>query len=214
VLASAAPLLLLNIYCPDRDVGVRLQFTPASTVEEALEQTVRRLFSALPPATTTTTTTSSTLASVSPSSGDQASSLEEAVRKPWRFLCLARGSNEGGSPFFLYRDRTLASYDLHDEVRLPLRHCHARTHAPTHAHGNASCVCAPPANVHAVNCGRTSWTWCCPTVHRSWRRSPFATTNPATLSAWRYSTVHTYLACVCVSERFVTKLTRERLVTA
>lgn len=146
-MASAPPLVLLNVYCPDRDVGIRLQFTPASTVEEAIDQTVRRLFSALPPpppASSTTTLTSSSSSSLPSSSssssssspspfssssssisafgggGDQGASLEEAIRKPWRFLCLASGSNEGGSPFFLYRERTLASYNLRDEDELDL----------------------------------------------------------------------------------------------
>lgn len=124
-------LLLLNIYCPDRDVGIRLQFTPSSTVEEALEQTVRRLFAAAPP---------SPGLSSSPSSGAAASdpaSLEETMKKPWKLLFLGDGSS---SYFFLYRDRTLASYNLRDEV-WPIGFSLCAVNYGLTAHHHCDCAC-------------------------------------------------------------------------
>ncbi len=80
--------ILLNVYSPDEDVGMRLKFTIWSTVEEALEQATKRLF-------------------VDEQSDQRKASLRFFKRNP--------KSEEGG--FYLYKDHTLASYNLEDEVQ-------------------------------------------------------------------------------------------------
>ena len=76
-------LLLLNVYSPDEDLGIRIKVTPCSTVEETLDQCIKRLFP-----------------------GNDLNSFPLSFFRRFQ-------DNEG---FWLYKDRTLSSYDLRDEV--------------------------------------------------------------------------------------------------
>ncbi|KAL6042255.1 Son of sevenless 1 [Balamuthia mandrillaris] len=89
-------LLTLNLYAPEKDVGIKLKFTPASTVEEVLTQTIRRLFSDSP----------------------------EVRRVPWR-LCRRTGSpsshnnkTKKNSGSWLHVTNPISDYILADEEEL------------------------------------------------------------------------------------------------